>query len=254
MIRRLFADIETSPNVCLSWRVGRKITLDSDNILTERRIICIGYKWAGDKDAKSLVWDANQDDKAMLEKFIPIANRADEIVAHNGDRFDIPWIKTRAIYHGLPPFPHWKTVDTLQWCRRRLYFNSNRLDYIGKFLGIGGKLKTEFNLWKDVVLDHSSAALRTMAEYCRRDVELLEKVWERIEFAGCVKTHAGVLVNSEKWTCAHCASQKVIKSKTLVTARGTVQHQMRCHACHKYFTISEPAYEAYRAFHKQAGG
>ena len=251
-MRRLFADIETSPNVCLSWRVGRKISLDSDNILVERKIVCIGYKWQGEREAKSIVWDKGQDDKAMLEKFIPLANRADEIVAHNGDRFDIPWIKTRAIFHGLPPFPNWKTVDTLQWCRRRLYFNSNRLDYLGKYLGLGGKIKTEFNLWKDVVLDKNASALRRMAEYCRRDVELLEKVWQRIEFAGCVKTHAGVLVNSEKWSCPHCASKTVHKNKTRVTARGSVQHQMQCGGCGKHFSISDVAYERYKAFHKRA--
>ena len=32
-IKRLFWDIETSPNVVLSWRIGYKINLDHDNIL-----------------------------------------------------------------------------------------------------------------------------------------------------------------------------------------------------------------------------
>ena len=37
----LFFDIETSFNICWSWSIGRKISLSDDNILEERKIICI---------------------------------------------------------------------------------------------------------------------------------------------------------------------------------------------------------------------
>lgn len=248
--RRLFVDIETSPNICLSWRVGRKISIDSENIISERKIICIAYKWQGDERTQSVSWSDDQCDKEMLARFIPIANRADEIVAHNGDRFDIPWIKTRAIFHSLPPLPNWKTVDTLQWCKRRLLFNSNRLDYIGKYLGVGGKIKTKFNLWRDVLLNKSKPALKSMTEYCRRDVELLERVWERIESAGCVKTHSGVLHGLEKWSCPKCGSEAVHKRKTRITASGTVQHQMQCNSCGRHYSISDAVFDRYTAHKK----
>ena len=113
-IKRLFYDLETSPNVVLSWRVGYKLNIDQANIVKERAIICIGYKWEGDAKAQVLQWDANQCDKAMLVRFLAIANEADEMVAHNGDKFDLPWFRARCAYHGLQSMPSYKTVDTLQ--------------------------------------------------------------------------------------------------------------------------------------------
>ena len=93
-MRRLFVDIETSPNICFTWRTGRKITLQPESILTERAIICICYKWGDQKTIHALKWN-NGDDTELLKEFAEVAGRADEIVGHNLDRFDMPWISTR---------------------------------------------------------------------------------------------------------------------------------------------------------------
>ena len=245
MLKRLFWDIETSPNICLSWRIGYKINIDHDNLLKERAIICIGYKWQDEPSAKIICWDKAQDDKAMLKEFLVIANEADEMVAHNGDSFDLPWIKTRCIFHGLPCDPLIKTVDTLQWARRKFLFNSNKMDYIAKFLGLGGKIKTEFGLWKEVIKG-DPAALKRMMEYCRKDVELLEQVWERMEKQVRHKTHAGVMSGLDKWTCPSCASEKIrVGRGHRVTAAGTVQHQMQCQDCGRSYSINSKAHSDY---------
>ena len=130
-IKRLFFDIETSPNIGLFWTAGYKQNISHDNIIKERAIICIAYKWAGEKKIHALTWDKNQDDKAMLAQFIKIANEADELIGHNGDRFDLPWIRTRCIYHNIPVFPNYVTIDTLKSARSKFKFNSNaiRLSY-----------------------------------------------------------------------------------------------------------------------------
>jgi predicted RNA-binding Zn-ribbon protein involved in translation (DUF1610 family)/predicted PolB exonuclease-like 3'-5' exonuclease len=244
-VRRLFWDIETSPNVVLTWRTGYKINIDHENILKERAIICVCYKWEGEKQVHSLTWDASQDDKAMLQAFLEVANSADEMVAHNGDRFDIAWFRTRCLFHGLQPLPDYKTVDTLAWARRLFYFNSNRLDYIARFLGLGGKLKTSFGLWKDIVLRKDAPALQKMVTYCKRDVALLEQVWKRLRSYSRPKTHAAVLSSGAVWACPHCGSTNVRKTKTRVTASGAVQHQMRCSDCGSYYTISDRAHKQY---------
>ena len=67
-IKRLFFDIEVSPNIGLFWQPGHKISLDYGNIIQERAVICICYKWQGGK-TQSLTWDKKQDDKEMLKKF-----------------------------------------------------------------------------------------------------------------------------------------------------------------------------------------
>jgi transcription elongation factor Elf1 len=251
-IKRLFWDIETSPNVVLSWRVGYDIKIDNDNILTERAIICIGYKWEGEKASHVLRWDENQCDKAMLKQFLAIANKADEMVAHNGDKFDLTWFKTRCIFHGLPTLPEYKTVDTLQWARKKFLFNSNKLDYIAKYLGLGGKIKTEFGLWKDVVLKKDAKALRRMLDYCKRDVELLEKVWDRLRQHTKHKTHAGVVAGRDKWTCPHDGSENIrVARGPRITAGGSKSYQMQCKDCGLSYSISATAHKAYQEWRKE---
>lgn len=244
-INRLFVDIETSPNVVLSWRVGYDIRIDSENILKERAIICIGYKWEHQKKAHVLRWDENQCDKELLKEFMLIADKSDEIVLHNGDKFDIPWIRARCIFHGLEPMKQYKTVDTLKWARRKFLFNSNKLDYIAKFLGIGGKIKTEFGLWKSIVLDKNQKAMDSMCAYCAKDVELLQQVWKKMEYYLPHRTHAGVAAGGDKWTCPVDGSTNVRSRGKSVSAAGTVKREMQCLDCGRRYTISESAHKQY---------
>jgi len=244
-MNRVFIDAETSPNIGLFWKAGWKINIDADNIIKERAIICICWKWQHEKTVKFLKWDAKQNDKKMIQAIVKVLNQADEIVAQNGDAFDLPWVRTRAAYHGIATNPHWKTIDTLLFARKKMLFNSNKLDYLGKFLGCGGKIKTEFGLWKDVVLKNDKKALARMVEYCKRDVLLLEKVYLKLSEHMAVQTHAGVYLDQAKWTCGHCASSKVKVNMTRVSARGVVTRQMQCKKCGRYYAVSDKAYRDY---------
>ena len=89
--KRLFFDIETSPNIMFAWTAGYKLNLPPDNIIKERAIMCICYKWEGDKQVHSLEWKKG-DDKKLLTDFMKIMNKADEIIGHNSDNFDIKWV------------------------------------------------------------------------------------------------------------------------------------------------------------------
>lgn len=245
-VRRLFYDIEVSPNIVLSWKTGFKLNIGHDSIIKERAIICIAWKWQGESDVHILSWDQHQDDKAMLVAFLKVANEADELVAHWGDGFDLPWFKTRCLYHGLITPPDYKTVDTCVWAKRRFYFNSNKLDYIAQYLGVGAKIKTSYSLWKDIVLNKCPKALALMLVYCKQDVTVLERVWERLSAVVAHKTHAGVLAGGAKWQCPRTGSTNVKVSKTRVTAGGTVQYQMVSLDDGTYYSISSAAHDAYQ--------
>ena len=241
-IKRLFFDIETSPNIGLFWTAGYRQTISPDNIIKERAIICICYKWAGNDKVYSLYWDENQDDKQLLEKFIEIANEADELIGHNGDRFDLPWIRTRCLYHRIPVFPNYTTLDTLKYARSKFKFNSNKLDYIAKFLGIGQKTHTGYDLWKRVVLEKDIEALNYMVEYCKHDVVLLEQVYNEMSTYVPAKTHHGVIAGGEKHSCPNCGSENMKFSQKRYTASGTPRIQLQCKKCHTYHTVSNRIY------------
>lgn len=243
-IKRLFFDIETSPNIGLFWTSGHKQNISPDNIIKERAIICICYKWAGDKKIHSLYWDKNQNDKKLLEDFIKVANEADELIGHNGDRFDLPWIRTRCLFHKIPVFPNYTTLDTLKNARSRFRFNSNRLDYIAKFLGIGQKIKTSFSLWKEVVLNKNNTALEKMIYYCKNDVLLLENVYNRMATYIPAKVHHGVLMNEGKKSCPECGSNKISNVNKRMSAMGVLRIQLQCGNCGKYHTVSQKIYDS----------
>jgi uncharacterized protein YprB with RNaseH-like and TPR domain len=239
-IKRLFFDIETSPNVGLFWSAGYKQNISHDNIITERAIICICYKWEGNDKVYSLTWDNEQNDKTLLEKFIPIANKADELVGHNGDKYDLPWVRTRCLFHEISLFPKYDTIDTLKYARSKFRFNSNKLDYIAKFLGLGAKINTSFGLWKDIVLKKNKAALKQMVIYCEEDVRLLEKIYFKLAPYFPEKLHSG----DDKTNCPTCNASKWEYTKTRTSVHGLKRVQLRCNECNRYHTVSEKIYDS----------
>jgi DNA polymerase elongation subunit (family B) len=235
--RRLFFDIETSPNLALIWRPGYKVSVSYDNIVRERAIICVAWKWEGEREIKSLTWDKKQNDAELLRKFVPIMYEADELVAHNGDRFDTPWIRTRCLKHGIEISPDFVSLDTLKLARSKFYFNSNRLDYIAQFLGLGKKRATGYDLWKSVVMDKDEVALDKMVAYCKNDVRILSRVWNK--FMPYVPAKSSVA--RERVDCPECGSKNTAVSKQRVSAAGQRKTQMRCSDCGKYNTIPTSA-------------
>lgn len=234
--RRLFFDIETAPNICLVWETGFKKNIDSSNIIKERAIICICWKWEDEKDVYEVHWDSKQNDKSLLEKFIKVANQADELVGHNGDRFDLAWIRTRCLYHNIDLFPKYTTIDTLKVARQKFKFNSNKLNYIADFLGIGQKIKTEFGLWKDIVLHKDAKSMDAMIKYCKKDVILLEKVFKALNSHISAKTHYGVVFGQDRGSCPECGSDNLIRARNMIRATGVKVIQMRCATCGKHHT------------------
>jgi DNA polymerase elongation subunit (family B) len=231
--KRLYFDIEVSANVGLFWQSGYKLQIGTENIIKERAIICICYKWEEDKDVYYLHWDRKQDDKKLLQEFIQVANEADELVGHNGDKFDLAWIRTRCLLHRIEMFPQYNTIDTLKIARSKFRFNSNRLDYIGKFLGLGQKIHTDFNLWKDIMLNNDKLALDKMIDYCIQDVVLLEKVHKELNNHIPSKTHYGVIFGEGRGSCPECGSDELVKNNKRVTASGLVKIQYKCKTCNK---------------------
>jgi DNA polymerase elongation subunit (family B) len=231
--RRLYFDIEVSANIGLFWQSGYKLQIATENIIKERAVICICYKWEDDNNIYYLQWDKKQCDKKLLQDFINVANTADELVGHNGDKFDLSWIRTRCLFHNIQMFPSYNTIDTLKVARSKFRFNSNRLDYIGKFLGLGQKNHTNFDLWKDIMLKNDKTAMNTMIDYCIQDVVLLEKVHKALSNHIPAKTHYGVIFGQDKGSCPECGSDDLVINNRRVTAAGTKKIQFICKTCNK---------------------
>jgi len=258
-MKRVFLDIETAPNTALTWKAGYKIKIPHENIVKERAILTMCWKTEHEKEVHNIDWDFkkigrwrdqnNDADYRIVKKFAEVIDDADEIVGHNIDRFDLPWIKGRMAHHKIRGNVDVTTVDTLKWARK-MGLNSCRLDYLGKYLFGQGKMNTSFNLWIDIVLDRDQEALDYMVEYCKRDVLLLQEVYNELSHYAKPKTHVGVSLGSERWSCPHCGSEHVHKKQNKISAAGIRRHQMKCQSCGKHHEISEKVFKDYLE-HKQ---
>lgn len=242
-VKRMFWDIETSPNVGYFWRSGWKLTIPAANIIKERKIICICWKWEGKKKIHSLQWD-NGNDLKMCKAFLKEANKADEMIAHNGDNFDIKWFKGQLAAYGLNPLGFVKTVDTYKIAKSNFNYNSYSLDYLSKKWFGNGKIHTSFSLWTKV-MDGNKTAMKQMVKYCKRDVEVQEQVWGRLAPFYVPKTHAGVLRDRDRWTCPHDGSEDVKHDKVRVSAAGIRRYQFKCKECGRYYTVPANIYQDY---------
>lgn len=239
----LTLDIETSYNIVRSFQVGSKVFLPHDSIIEERKIITVAYKWLGSDEIVTLEWDKNQDDKELVKLLIEEMNKADEIVGHNCDKYDIPFIISRALYHRIPALAKYKSFDTYKVSKKTFNLNSYKLDYIANFLGFGRKIQHRgMELWDDIILRKCPKAMEEMLEYNIHDVELTEKVYLTLKEYSEASIHHAVLEGKDKHVCPTCGSEESQLLKTFVTKLGTKSRLMGC-KCGTQFKISEKTYQ-----------
>ena len=238
----LFFDIETSYCQGWFWRPGYKLSIDYNQVLKESAIICLCYKYNNSSKIEYLTWKKG-DDKDLCLKFASILKDVDVVCGHNSDKFDIPWFRTRLLFHGAKNIPIIQSIDTLKISRSKFKFNSNRLDYLGKFFGFGGKKDTGgIELWHKIIQNNDVSAMTKMVKYCKRDVLLLEKIYNKLEVFTAPKVHAGVLKGNNRCSCPGCGSNRTISDGNLITSLGIRKKKMNCKSCNRYFTINESVY------------
>jgi len=210
--------------------------LGHENILQESLVISAAWKWFGEKKvyAASINPHRPKNDRGLITILHKVLSEANVLVAHNGDKFDLRKFNARAIFHGLKPLPRIPTIDTLKVARRCFHFNSNRLDYLGKFLCGEGKIKTEYALWLDV-MDGDERALAKMVKYNKMDVVVLEKVYTRLR--PYIKNHPNASLYREVICCPVCGSQ-VFQKRGFLYETTTKRQRYQCSVpeCGKWFS------------------
>lgn len=102
-------------------------------------------------------------------------------VAHNGLNFDINFLRSRLGKAGIQ-MPQPKNIDPVRLARRFLRFKFNSLEAVGEHFGFSGKTKVEQTLWTKCALDGDREALDYIVDHCVADVELLEKVTDKLDY------------------------------------------------------------------------
>ena len=242
-LRILLFDLETAPLLAHVWRPDDAY-IPNERMLHDSFILCWGAKWRHQKTVMTGVLTPKeavaQDDSRIVQELADLIREADIIVAHNADRFDVPMFNNRLLLLGQEPIGPVKTLDTLTLARRNFRLSHNNLDYLGRVLGLGTKIKTDFALWRRCYLGEASA-LERMRVYNRRDVILLGEVFERLlpyvrNLPRLVEaSHAGEMA------CPSCGKSKLIKRGVYRSSVSTFQ-KMQCVFCGRYprYRTSEP--------------
>lgn len=228
-------DIETSLMQNGSFGLFNQ-NINYKHIIKDWVILCACWKELGKKKVHSVsIGDEGDfnDDYNVVKTLRDYLEDVDILIAHNGDKFDLKKFNARLIYHKLPPLPKIVTIDTLKQARNCAKFSSNRLDYLGEFLGVGGKMYNTQGLWIDILLNNSENSLKQMVKYCKRDVVLLEDVY--LALRPYMKSHPNI-AEGGSLNCPKCNSKYYTKHKTRITAQGIKKQQYQCKGCGSYFT------------------
>jgi uncharacterized protein YprB with RNaseH-like and TPR domain len=230
----LFFDVETAPNLSYHWH--GKHEQEIIEIVEESYMLSFAYKWLGDKKVNSYslaTFRGNK--KKLIEKLWELFNEADVVCGHNAKQFDVKWANKSFVFYELTPPSPYKVVDTLTEARSKLKLNSNRLNDIGVYLGIGSKLETGgFPLWKRCMAGEKKA-FDLMEKYNRQDVALLEKVYLRLR--PYMTTHPSIAIQNG-YVCPLCGSKDVVSQgwKIMTTYK---RKQYQCKSCGKWSTSNE---------------
>lgn len=241
----LHFDIETLPMVGTLWSLWEQ-QVGYNQLLEDWVMASWSAKWHDEEYVYSFSLSdsgnhVDHNDFIIIEELVKLIEQADMVVAHNGDKFDIKKLRTRMIYHGMPPLSPVKQYDTLKTARRLFKFSSNRLDYLGDFLGVGRKIDTGgHRLWMRCLAGERSA-FSEMAEYNRQDVILLEDVYKALQPWDSSRLNVNLFdVAGTDVRCSNhdCQSKKVQSRGTYVNNRG-VYRRFQCQDCGAWGVLPE---------------
>ncbi len=228
----LLWDLETLPNICYAFDLFSY--KKPDMIIKEKAIVSMAWKWLGEDETHVMVTKEPYEDKELVNAACELINRADYVIAHFGDRFDTRFLRSRALYHRLTPPAPTPTIDTYKLAKKYFHLNANRLDYLGEFLKVGRKQKTDWKLWADCAAGKKSA-IDEMAAYNRQDVLLLESVFLAMLPYVDSKLNHNLFSDVLDTVCHSCGSKHVQKRGFLVN-KITKRQRFQCLKCGSWFS------------------
>lgn len=230
----LILDIETAPIRAYVWGIWQQ-NVGLPQIQSDWFCLTWAAKWlfedkvySGKLKPKEV---AEQNDKRIIEGIWKLINEADIVIAHNGEKFDIPKLNTRFILNGLqPPLPY-QQIDTLKHIRRQFGFTSNKLDYVNKLLNLERKKDTNFELWENCMKGNANA-LQEMEEYNVQDVRILEETY--LQIRAWIKPHPNMglfILDEKEHRCPNCGSSELTEQGKSYNTTANIYTLMRCDNC-----------------------
>lgn len=224
----LLYDIEVSRDIVEGY--GNKWEFKVVKTVRHQELMCFAYKWLGEKKIHYVSRHDFATYKEFVEALWEILDEADITIAHNGNKFDNKMANRFFVKEGLGPVSPYKSIDTLQVARNTFKFQSNSLNDLGEYLGLGSKRKITYaDIENDFLNNPTPKIERLMKEYNIQDVVLLENIYNT--FRPYIKNHPnlGDLLQRDQ-ICPKCGSDHLQKRGVNKRRNGEVQ-RYQCQNC-----------------------
>jgi len=229
----LIFDIETSLIKCYTFGIW-DVNIAHDNIIQDWFILGYSAKWLFDSEVMAEFVTHEEaieaDDKRVVEKLWTLLDKADIVIAHNGDKFDIKKTNTRFFYYNMVKPSPYQSIDTLKTTKAVFAHTSNKLDYLVKFHLDKCKDETSMKLWRDCMCGCPDS-LAYMEKYCIKDSLILEEFY--LKLRGWIKNHPNLGIHIDDdgiIKCNHCLHQVFQSAGYYVTSVNKYK-SIRCLNC-----------------------
>lgn len=239
-LRILLLDIESYPALTWQWSLWDKFT-PVERIVREGGLLTWAAKWYGEPDTMTgTYWGDGPD--GMAERMHALMCEADAVVTYNGDRYDLPRLRTAVeLDAGLGPVSPFASIDLYHTVKRvGGGMLSKKLGYVTDRLGIGSKVATGgFQLWVDAMPPELGGngcpdAQARMVKYNVGDVaDTLEPLYDALLPWITNHPHVALYAEDGSQRCQRCGSTSLVRDGMARTPLGAYR-RYRCEGCRSW--------------------
>jgi len=228
----ILLDIETAPSMAFVWGMWKQ-NINPDLLIDRGYIMSCAIKELGNKHITYLE-NRTEDDYEITKSIVDWLHKADYVIAHNGKRFDIPFIRARAVVHNIPPPSPHKDIDTLQIAKKVFRFTRNTLANLCEELQVNNQKLKHSNfpgakLWVECMKGNDKA-WKEMKEYNIMDIVSLEEVYLKLRSWYHQHPNINIEDTDETMRCPKCGSANIVRRGYFTTNVGKYQ-RYRCKEC-----------------------
>lgn len=121
-------------------------------------------------------------DKRLIKSASETLKKYDRVITWYGSRFDIPYVRTKALYHNID-FPAYRDLyhtDLLYVSRQKLRLHSNRLEKVCEYFEIPAKHHPMTPRLNNDIQAGKEEALQTILKHCEEDVWSTNEVFNKL--------------------------------------------------------------------------
>jgi len=246
----LYWDIESSPQLHYAWGSGKWDTRPL-KVVKPRYVISVSYMWEGTDQVHFLGLNSNPKfrpdyphtkrrfnvDQWVIGGLWHLLDKAEIVVAHNGNRFDWKRTNARLIPSGAPPYSPVTKIDTLLEYRKQAAFASNKLDDLAGELNIEGKHSHPgLSMWWGC-MEGDPDMWTEIEKYNLQDVPVLRDVFKAIAPWSTASINAAAYATAGAPTACPqpgCGGTSMRFRRNFTSKAGLQYKWYQCGSCGKY--------------------